>query len=115
MSAALFYQLLVCAISLAVYMVSIETNRLFSLGFLITMTGIVNTILSTYIYCLFAENVSRKLFETGDIFYDYVWYQLPAEQQHLFAMAILRARMGFYFTGFGLIKCSLEVFTTVVF
>lgn len=113
MSAALFCQLLVCAISLAVYMVGIETHRLLSIGFCIMMTGITSTVVSTYIYCWFAENVSRKLSATGDIFYEYSWYRLPARQQQLFVMAILRAKIEFNFTGFGLVVCSLETFATV--
>lgn len=113
MSAALFYQLLVCAISLAVYMVGIETHRLLSIGFCIMMTGITSTIVSTYIYCWFAEHVSRKLSATGDIFYEYAWYRLPARQQQLFEMTILRARIEFNFTGFGLVVCSLKIFAKV--
>lgn len=114
MSATLFYQLFACVVSLAVYMVGIETYRLFSIGFAIMITGISNTTASTYIYCLFAENVTRKLSATGDIFYEYLWYQLPVGRQQPFTMAIQRAHMKFHFTGFGLVNCSLEVFATVM-
>lgn len=94
-------------------MVGLERSRLFSMGFFVMLSGIMNNIFSTYVYCAFAENVTQNLAATGDIFYEYLWYQLPLEQRLAFVVPIQRAQREFHFTGFDLVNCSLEVFTTV--
>lgn len=94
-------------------MIGFATSRLFSMGFFVLLAGIMINIVSTYIYCFFAENVTQKLGATGDIFYEYLWYELPLKQRLAFAVPIHRAQKEFHFTGLGLVDCSLEVFTTV--
>lgn len=111
MSVGLFFQLLICAVSMAVYMYGIETNSL--LGRCVSVTGLTNVLISTYIYCLLSENITRDLSAIGDIFYDCIWYQLPVKHQKLFSVPIQRGQTEYRMTGLGLVECSLRSFTTV--
>lgn len=113
MSVGLFFQLLVCAASLALCMVGIEKSGLSSTNFFLAMAGVVTTVTSTYIYCFLSENVASDLSAIGSIFYDCEWYRLPVKQQKLFGVAIQRAQKSFRMTGLGLVECSLRVFTSV--
>lgn len=113
MSVGLFFQLLVCAASLAVCMVGMEKSELFSMSFFLALAGLSTAISSTYIYCFLSENVTNELSAIGGIFYDCEWYRLPVKQQKLFGVAIQRAQKPFRMTGLGLVECSLRVFTSV--
>lgn len=115
MSVGLFFQLLICAVSLAVYMMGMETSKAFGLTFFVSISGIVNNLTATYIYCLLSENVTLDLGMIGNNFYDCAWYQLPVRQQRLFAVPIQWAQLEFRMTGLGWVECSLRVFTAVSF
>lgn len=113
MSVALFFQLLACAVSLAAYMLSLETNTLLGFRFCIAITGMLNVLTATYIYCLLSENVTLDLGAVGAIFYHCAWYQLAVKQQQLFVAPIQRGQFEFRMTGLGLVECSLRAFTVV--
>lgn len=113
MSVGLFFQLLVCAASIAVYMVGMEKSVPFSMGFFLGLCGFVTVITTTYVYCFLSENVSSDLEAIGDGFYDYEWYQLSARQQQLFGLTIQRAQKAFRMNGLGLVECSLRVYASV--
>lgn len=113
MSVGLFFQLLVCAGSLAIYMVGMDRSGVLSMNFCLALCGLVTIIASTYIYCFLSEGVTSELGAVGDIFYEYPWHQLPAKQQQLFILPIQRARKEFRMTGLGLVECSLRVFASV--
>lgn len=115
MSVGLFFQLLICAVSLAVYMMGMETSQVFGLTFFISISGIINNLTATYIYCMLSENATLDLGKIGNIFFNCAWYQLPVKQQKLFVMPIQRGQIEFRMTGLGLVKCSLRVFTAVSF
>lgn len=115
MSAGLFFQLLVCAVSLAVYMIGIESNSNFSVSFLVSIVGLTDTILSTYAYCFLSEYVTYELSSIGDHFYNGAWYRLPVKQQQLFILPIQRAQLEFRINGLGIVECSLRVFASVKF
>lgn len=113
MSVGFFFQLLVHAISLAVYMLGIETNNSHNASFFISMIGVIVTTTTTYIYCFLSEFVTHELAVIGDYFYDCAWYYLPARQQKLFIMPIQRTHLEFRMTGLGIVQCSLGVFSSV--
>lgn len=113
MSVGLFFQLLVCATSLAVYMVGIETNGVRSMNTCISIIGVLITMSSTYVYCLISENVTTDLEMVGDSFYESSWYRLPVQQQRLFGLPIQRSQKEFRMTGLGFVECSLRVYSSV--
>lgn len=115
MSVGLFFQLLVCAISLAIYSVGLESNDILSMRFFISAIGLTNTISSTYAYCYLSEYVTYNLAMVGDYFYSCAWYCLPIKQQQLFILPIQRAQLKFRINGLGIVECSLRVFSSVTF
>lgn len=112
MSACLFFQLLVCVASLAVFMLGMETNRALGVNFFASMFGLSSMISTTYVYCLFSEQFTHDLTAIAEIFYNFTWYRLRSRQK-LFIMPIQRANKALRITGFGLVECSLTVFASV--
>lgn len=113
LSVALFFQLLVCAVSLAIFMVGLETSSIFSMNFILALSGLAAIIASTYICCYLSDRMTRALSEIGDIFYAVTWYELPVKQQKPLILSIQRAQKEFRMSGLGFVECSLRVFSTV--
>lgn len=109
MSIGLFFQLLVCATSLAVYMVAIASNLTLTVNFFIMLIGLSVTISSTSVYCYLSENISTSLEMIGDIFFDFAWYRLTPKHQILIQLPIRRSQNNFRLTGLGIVECSLGV------
>lgn len=114
MSAGLFFQLLVCAVSLAVYMFGIETNQTFGMQFVSSIIGLFSLVASTYFYCFFSEKYTSDLGQIAFNFYQFAWYRLPPRQQKYFVMPIQRAHKELRLTGLGLVECSLKIFASVM-
>lgn len=115
MSIGLFFQLLICAVSLAVYMLAITSNPSPTVNFFVMLVGLTVTLTSTYIYCYLSENITTTLTEVGDIFYHFNWYNLPPRQQKLLMLPIQRAHIELRLTGLGIVNVSLGVFLSVRF
>lgn len=113
MTIGLFFQLLICAISLAVYLVAIASNAAATITFAVILVGISVTLISTYMYCYLSERVTTTLEVIGDAFYEFTWYRLPPKQQSLFLLPIQRTQIYFRLTGLGIVDCSLGVFLSV--
>lgn len=113
LSVVLFFQLLVCAVSLAIFMVGLEKSYIFSMNFILALSGLAAIIASAYICCFLSDRMIRALSEIGDIFYAVAWYELPVVQQNPFILSIQRAQKEFRMTGLGFVECSLRVFSTV--
>lgn len=112
-SIGLFFQLLVCATSLAIYMIAIASNPTPTMNFFIMLIGLSLTISSASVFCYFSENLTTSLEVIGDVFYDFAWYRLPSRQQGLIKLPIQRAQINFRLTGLGIIECSLGVLLKV--
>lgn len=112
MSACLFFQMLLCVASLAVYMLGIETSRVLGLPFFVSLGALLTIVVLTLVYCLVAEHISHDLSGIGDMFYQCAWYRLPLHQQRLFIMPIGRGHKVLRMAGLGLIECSLPSFAS---
>lgn len=113
MSAVIFYQLLVCALINAFQLFLLESSDLFSFDIIAALHMICMHSIMAYIYCYLAESVTENLHSIGVIFYEFGWYLLPVNEQKLFVLPIQRAHREFYFSGFGLIDCTLKNFLSV--
>lgn len=113
MSATLFNQLLMCALAIAMQLFLLESTKLISFDTMISIYFIFVFTTTAFIYCYLSEIVTTGLLRIGDNFYHFAWYLLPVQQQQLFLMPIQRAYREFYFSGFGLIDCSLKNFLSV--
>lgn len=113
MSGVLFYQLLICAAVTAFNLFALESNGLLSLNAAVSMYLMVSAIITTFLYCYLSENFTTDLMEIGMIFYGSAWYQLPAKHQRAFVLFIKRGRGEIRLKCFGMIDCSLSVFSSV--
>lgn len=77
-----------------------------SVEFAITTTG-------TLSFCYLSTRVSYKLLDLGDISYNSMWYKYPANYQKYVLNLVMFAQKPQYFTGFGVVNCTLELFAVV--
>lgn len=113
MSVGIFFQLLVCASLLAIYMVGIEADGNLGVNVLISLVGVAANVIISFLFCFLSENLTHKLSTIGDHFYNYAWYRLPIKQQQLFIFPIQRTQKEFRINGLGIVECSLKVFVSV--
>lgn len=79
-----------------------------------TLLCIVASLCWTSIYSYFATLTTHRLSTIGDDVYDLEWYGYPLNLQKYMILAINRCQKPFYFTGFNLCGCTLEVFGKVI-
>lgn len=114
MSDSLFYQLCMCAVVTAINLYSLEASGILSLHAMTSFYDLNITLLTTFVFCYFSEKLSTDLYGIAEIFYDSMWYRLPAKQQILVIFAIQHSQREFRLSGFGIINCSLGTFFTVI-
>lgn len=113
MSSILFFQLLISAIDIAIFLVALDSNIVFNIGGVVAFVGLLNVIVPLFIYCKLSENITTDLFATGDIFFECVWYRLPIKQQKIFFHPIQRGQREFRLMGLGISECSLNILSSV--
>lgn len=66
-----------------------------------------------FIYCYVGNIVTVKCFNVSLIAYQSLWYRYPTNLQ-FYVMQIIRfSQKPFYLSGYGVMRCSLESFTSV--
>lgn len=113
MGPVLFYQLMFCAINMAIFLVALHSNGFVSLIAFTTYAGILSVLIPTFIYCYLSDNLATDTYSVADIFYGFHWYRLPVQQQRLFTLIIRQSQKELRVTGFGVIDCSLAAFAVV--
>lgn len=115
MSGVLFYQLLICAAVTAFNLFALESNGFLSLNAAVSIYLMVTALITTFLYCYLAEKFTADLKEIGLIFYHSNWFQLSIKHQKMFVLLIKRSQREFRLSCFGLIDCTLKVFSSVNF
>lgn len=113
MSAAIFYELLFCAVNLAILLYAIVSNDNFGLTYFISLGGITNVLLPATIYCYLSEGITSNLASIGDYFYNINWYQLPPKHRQLLISPIRQSQIEFRLKGLGIVECSLKILSSV--
>lgn len=67
-----------------------------------------------FAYCYLGNVVTAKCIEIGDAAYQSLWYRYPLFAQQYIIFVLRFTQRPFYFSGFGLMRCSLESFTSVI-
>lgn len=88
-------------------------NHFEILVFLFDSSCLISALLWPAFFCSFANLVTDKIGEIGDAAYDTNWYYFSPEQKKFISLVIIRAQDPVYFTGLGLVNCTLEVFGDV--
>lgn len=75
---------------------------------------IVYALIKPFVLCYFATYASHSSLSIGEIVYNEIkWYQLPLSLRKRFCLIILRSQKPVHFTGFKIIRCTLETFSAV--
>lgn len=72
-----------------------------------------SALLWPYLFSYFATFVTERVSFIGDTAYNTNWFDYPPELQKHFILFIARSQENVHFTGFNLIRCSLENFGQV--
>lgn len=64
-------------------------------------------------FCYFASQTTERVSSVGDVAYCSNWYEYPTHLQKYVTLVIVRSQQPMYFTGFNLIRCSIETFGKV--
>lgn len=81
--------------------------------FVMDFLGILCSLMWPSIFCYFADLTTDRVLKIGDTVYDLNWFDQPVEMQKYVTLMIARSQERIYFSGLGLITCSLEAFGKV--
>lgn len=109
-----FYQLVACAICIALSLFALDYNGIFSIYTIVALYIMASAVAPTFTFCYLAERITNDLLEIGDIFYESAWYCLPAKQQTFAILLIQCSQRRFRLKGFGIVDCSISVFLSVM-
>lgn len=114
MKSVLSFQLLVCVINIAFGLFSLDqTLDEFNSTAEHSIVSIFCMLSLALIYFYYADRLTVDLLEIGDVFYNLLWYKLPAQEQKLLIFPIRRAQQEFRLKGIEIFICSLQYFGTV--
>lgn len=114
MNGVIFYQFVSCVAFIAFSLFAVDRNvGSFDFDTIFCVLTLAAALSSTFIYCYYADKITRNLIEIGDIFYHTNWYGLPLKAQKLLVFSIQIAQKPFLFSGYGIFDCSLEIFVSV--
>lgn len=83
------------------------------LDFIFCIIVVVCSLIWPYIYCQFASFITERISRVDDSIYGSNWYNYPVGVQKYLILIIALSERPIYFTGFGLMKCTLEMFGAV--
>lgn len=115
MGVVYFCQLLVCALTVALSLSSLQTNDLVSYDTIVSTYELLWMLSIAFIYCFLSSQATAYLLKVKDSFYGCDWFMLPVKQQQLFILPMQRAQREFCFHGLGLVDCSLGTFGKVTY
>lgn len=79
----------------------------------ITLYLIFSASVPTFVFCYLSENFTKDLSDVGNTFFSSAWYRLPTKNQRSVAQAIHLSQRSFRLTGYQIVNCSLQVFSSV--
>lgn len=115
-SGAFFFQIVVCAIFIAIILSSLDQNlQNLTYEFVINLFCLELELLLNYVSCYYAQSVTTKSYEIADLFYNTSWYELSIEQQKMIGLTIQLGQKPVYLKGYDIFICCMETFLTVTF
>lgn len=67
----------------------------------------------TFLLCFFATSAAESLTSIGNIAFNSNWYRYPSRIQRHSVLLIARSQKPIYFSGFKMVRCTLESFAKV--
>lgn len=81
--------------------------------FIYSILAVLCAVVWTFLYCYFATHATDRLTKIGNNIYESSWYEFPINIQKYLILIIIRSQNPIYFTGLGLLNCTLESFGKV--
>ena len=75
--------------------------------------GTVTSLMWPFLFCYFANLATDRVSYVCDTIYDPSWFDQPIDMQKYVILMIARSQERIYFTGLGLMSCSMAVFGNV--
>lgn len=111
---SIFFQLVICAIFIAIILSSIDQNlQHINYDVVTNLFCLFLQILLNFTTCKYAQSVTSRSLKVSEMVYSSLWYRLPCSQQKIIAFIIERAQKPFYLRGYQIFTCSLDTFLTV--
>ena len=66
-----------------------------------------------FIYCYYGQGVTSKFTQVADEAYESALYKYPRELQPYLILIIARAQEPFHFTGYKMVRCTLDTYKKV--
>lgn len=88
-------------------------NHFEILVFLFDSSCLISALLWPSFFCTFANKVTDQIADIGDSAYETNWYLFSPTLKKFVWLIINRSQDPVYFTGLGLVNCTLEVFGNV--
>lgn len=114
LSGIIFMHLFCCASIIAFNLILLEYSTQFDLQLIACLYIMLSETAANFMFCFLSENISTAMTSVSDIFYESMWYYLPACQQKMIILPIVGSQQDFQLDGFGLISCSLSTFWQVI-
>lgn len=75
---------------------------------------IVSSLAWPFLFCYFATFATGRISSIGNVVYSSNWYNFPPNTRKYVTLVIARSQQPLYFSGLGLIRCTLELFGNVM-
>lgn len=115
LSVIIFVHLLCCASIIGFNFLLLECSDNIDLQVLSSLYVMLSDIAVNFVFCLLSEQITSALLRVGDIVYNSMWYRLPTQQQVLVTLLLQRSQEIFRLRALGIIHCSLDTFSRVMF
>lgn len=114
MTGILFFQLLGSVVIIALTIFAFDQPCPTYTHLLVNVNVFASTMIMCYVYCYFSERFTERAFDIGDMSYNSLWYKMSMKEQKLVGLVIRQAQKEFRMSGYGIIKCSLGAFQSVI-
>ncbi|KAJ6640703.1 hypothetical protein Bhyg_05635 [Pseudolycoriella hygida] len=115
-SGVLFVSILNAITTMALALFYIEEELLdMSAHFVTSFDILLIQAITCLIYCYFGNRITSKSVQISNNAYFMEWHRLPMSQQMIVKLIILRSQREIYFSGWSIIRCSLEMYKKAIF
>lgn len=78
------------------------------------MSCLISACLWPLLFCIFANITTDRIASIGDSAFNANWIDFPPDLRKYIIMIIMRSNDKVYFTGLGIVRCTLAVFAEVI-
>lgn len=92
------------------YFHQLQHSRTVDSNYFVTKISAMSSIIAILPYCYYSTIITNRLQQIADdIYYNSLWYKLPSKFKKYHILSIAAAQRPRFFTGYGIINCSVEI------